>query len=79
MAFGFIGKNAQNTIPQAPGLGLWDLSKYSMLKCRFGGKALHTPAGGWPHYPKKGGDHAFYIDFPYRSQDCYAEFSGKKQ
>ena len=47
--------------------------------CRFGGKALHTTAGGWPHYPKKGGDHAFYIDFPYRSQDCYAEFSGKKQ
>ena len=29
--------------------------------------------------PEKGGDHAFYIDFPYRSQDCYAEFSGKKQ
>ena len=79
MAFGFIGKNTQNKIPQAPGFGLWDLSKYSMLKCRFGGKALHTTAGGWPHYPKKGGDHAFYIDFPYRSQDCYAEFSGKKQ
>ena len=43
------------------------------------GKALHTTAGGWPHYPKRGKDHAFYIDFPYRSQDCYAEFSGKKQ
>ena len=28
---------------------------------------------------RKGGDHAFYIDFPHRSQDCYAEFSGKKQ
>ena len=27
---------------------------------------------------RKGG-HAFYIDFPYRSRDCYAEFSGKKQ
>ena len=54
MAFGFIGKNTQNKIPQAPGLGLWDLSKYSMLKCRFGGKALHTTAGGWPYYPKRG-------------------------
>ena len=32
MAFGFIGENTQNKIPQASGLGLRDLSKYGMLK-----------------------------------------------
>ncbi len=32
MAFGFIGKNTQNKIPQAPGLGLWDLSKYGVQR-----------------------------------------------
>ena len=79
MAFGFIGKNMQNKIPQAPGLGLWDLSKYGMLKLPLRRQgAVHNGRRLAP-LPEKGGDHAFYIDFPYRSKDCYAEFSGKKQ
>ena len=79
MAFGFIGENTQNKSPQALGLGLWNLSKYGMLKLPLRRQgAVHNGRRLVP-LPEKGGDHALYIDFPYRSQGCYAEFSGKKQ
>ena len=43
------------------------------------GKALHTTAGGWPHFPEGDEADAIYRNVPYRPQDRYAKFRGKKQ
>ena len=43
------------------------------------GKALHTTAGGWPHFPEGDEADAIYRNVPYRPQDRDAKFRGKKQ
>ena len=61
MAFGFIGKNTQNKIPQARGLGLRDLSKYGMLKLPLRRQgAVHNGRRLAP-LPEKGGTMRFTL------------------
>ena len=53
------GKRAKGDRDHPPGedkIGVVDLIGPAFLVrlCRFGGKALHNTAGGWPHFPRGG-------------------------
>ena len=56
MAFGFIGENTQNKIPQASGLGLRDLSKYGMLKLPLRRQGAAHNGRRLAPLPEKGGE-----------------------
>ena len=54
-------------------------SEYGIVALSLWRQALHTTAGGWPHFPEGDEADAIYRNVPYRPQDRYAKFRGKKQ